>query len=188
MFETVPRRVTVYSLLDVVEGTVDLNAAAPRLTDFLGGGHDWLVLRDARVTPRGADRGVDLPLVRVNLARVECLVDEDDHVRDERFVSPRTPVRIDARFPSGLIVSGDISLPEGATWMTAVDVIDDDDRLKPLAGAQVIIDRRVVREGVTALVRLKAALYLHEETGTGVIARLVAEAAAERDAPAPGGR
>ena len=96
-------------------------------------------------------------------------------------MAPRTPVRIDARFSSGLIVSGDISLPEGATWMTAVDVIDDDDRLKPLANAQVIVDRRVVREDVTALVRLKAALYLHEETGTGVIASLLAEAAAERE-------
>ena len=184
MFETVPRRVTVYSLLDVVEGTLDLNAAASRLTDWLGGGHDWLVLRDARLTNSANPQGVEIPLVRVNLARVECLIDEDDHVPDEGFLGPRTNVRIDARFPSGLIVSGDIALPEGATWMTAVDVIDDDDRLKPLANAQLIVDRRVAREGVTALVRLKAAVYLHEETGTGVVARLLAEAAGERESGA----
>lgn len=181
MFETVPRRVTVYSLLDVVEGTVDLSAAASRLTDWLAGGHDWLVLRDARLTNRANPQGVEIPSIRVNLARVECLIDEDDQVRHEGFLGPRTNVRIDARFPSGLIVSGDIALPEGATWMTAVDVIDDDDRLKPLANAQLIVDRRVAREGVTALIRLKAAVYLHEETGTGVVARLLAEAAAERD-------
>lgn len=177
MFETVPRRVTVYTFLDVVEGTVDLNAAGARLTDWLGGGHDWLVLRDAIVTPRGRDLAVDVPLVRVNLASVECLVAEDDHVGDVSPAARWVPARIDARFPSGLIVSGDIALPEGATWVTAVDVIDDDDRLKPLANASLIRDRQVVRSGVTALVRLKAAAYLHEETGHEVVSRLVEEAA-----------
>jgi len=175
MFETTPRRVTIYSLLDVVEGTVDLNAAAPRLTDWLAGGFDWLVLRDARVMPRGSSRVVDIPLIRVNVARVECLIDEDEHVRDERFVAPRTLTRIDARFSSGLIVSGDISLPEGATWITAVDVIDDDDRLKPLGNALLVDGGRVIRRDVTALVRLKAALYLHQDADNQLIARLVEE-------------
>ncbi len=84
-------------ILDVVEGIVDINAAAPRLTDWLASGYDWLVLRDATVTPRATGLRMEVPLVRVNLARVECLVDEDDHVRDERFVVPRVPARIDTR-------------------------------------------------------------------------------------------
>ena len=175
MFETMPRRVTIYSLLDVVEGTIDLNAAAPRLTDWLAGGFDWLVLREARVTPRGSSRVVDVPLIRVNVARVECLVDEGEHVRDERLVAPRTLTRIDARFSSGLIVSGEISLPEGATWLTAVDVIDDDDRLKPLGSALLVDGGRVIRRDVTAFVRLKAALYLHQDDANELMARLVDE-------------
>lgn len=186
MFETIPRRVTVYSVLDVVAGTVDVNAAAPRLTDWLAGGHDWLLLRDATLTPRGQTVAVDIPLIRVNLARIECLVDEGEYVHDERFVAPRSTTRIDARFPSGLIVAGDISLPEGATWVTAVDVIDDDDRLKPLENAMVIDQRRVVRRDVTALVRLKAALYLHEETGAGLVDGIVEPDAPDVATPAGG--
>jgi hypothetical protein len=182
MFESTPRRVTAYSLLDVVEGIVDINAAAPRLSDWLAGGYDWLILREARVMPRANDRVVDVPLVRVNLARVECLIDEDEHVKDERFVAPRTLARIDARFPSGLMVSGNISLPQGATWLTAVDVIDDDDRLKPLTDAFLIDGGRVVRRDVTALVRLKAALYLHEEDGSRLLPRFLEEGLGAGDA------
>ena len=163
MFETVPRRVTAFSVLDVIEGTLDLNAGAPRVSDWLQAGFDWLPLRDAVVTARATGRSVDVGMVRVNLARIECLVDEDEPVRDERMLAPRTRVRIDARFPSGLIVSGTIALPDGATWTTAVDQIDDDDRLKPLEDAIIVWNREVVRRDVAALVRLKAALYLRED-------------------------
>ena len=185
MFETVPRRVTVYSVLDVIEGTIDLNAGAPRITDWLGSGHDWLLLRDARVTPRVGRRTVEVPQIRVNLARVECLVDEDDLVADERLFAPRTKTRIDARFPSGLIVSGLISLPEGATWVTAVDVIDDDDRLKPLEEAIVVWDGEALRRGVTALVRLKAALYLREDEDGELVAVLLGEGTSDAVRVAP---
>lgn len=163
MFETVPRRVTAFSVLDVIEGTLDLNAGAPRVSDWLQAGFDWLPLRDATVTPRANYRTVAVDLVRVNLARIECLVDEQEPVRDDRLLAPRTRVRIDARFPSGLIVSGTISIPEGATWSSAVDQIDDDDRLKPLEDAIIVWNRQAIRRGVTALVRLKAALYLRED-------------------------
>lgn len=173
MFETVPRRVTAFSVVDVIEGTLDLNAAAPRVSDWLQTGHDWLPLRDARVRPRANANVVDIDLVRVNVARIECLVDEDDLVRDDRQLAPRVKVRIDARFPSGLIVSGLISLPEGATWSTAVDLIDDDDRLKPLEDAIVVWNREPLRRGVTALVRLKAALYLREDEGARFIERVI---------------
>ncbi len=175
MFETVPRRVTVYSVLDVIEGTLDLNAGAPRITDWLQSGYDWLLLRDARVTPRAGGRTFELPQIRVNLARVECLVDEGELVTDERFLAPRTKARIDARFPSGLIVSGLISLPEGATWVTAVDVIDDDDRLKPLEEAIVVWDGEALRREVVAFVRLKAALYLRQDEEGEFIAVLLGE-------------
>lgn len=173
MFETVPRRVTLYSVLDLIEGTIDLNAGAPRITDWLRAGYDWLVVRDARVTPLDTGRAVDVPMIRVNLARVECLVDEGEPVRDERLVAPRTRTRIDARFASGLIVSGLISLPEGATWLTAADVIDDDDRLKPLEDAIVVRDLRAVRRGVAAFVRLKAALYLREDVEGAFVERVI---------------
>lgn len=179
MFETVPRRVTVYSVLDVIEGTLDLNAGAPRITDWLQSGYDWLLLRDARVTPRAGRRTVEVPRIRVNLARVECLVDEEELTADQRFLAPRTRTRIDARFPSGLIVSGLISLPEGATWVTAVDVIDDDDRLKPLEAAIVVWDREALRRDVTAFVRLKAALYLREDVAGELIALILGEGTSE---------
>jgi len=176
MFETVPRRVTVYSVLDVIEGTLDLNAGAPRISDWLQSGYDWLLLREARVTPRTGTRTFDLPQIRVNLGRVECLIDEGEPVTDDRFLVPRTKTRIDARFPSGLIVSGLISLPEGATWVTAVDVIDDDDRLKPLEEAIVVWDREALRRDVTAFVRLKAALYLREDAEGELVSVLLGEA------------
>jgi hypothetical protein len=127
VFETVPRRVTVYSVLDVIEGTLDLNAGAPRITDWLQSGYDWLLLRDAR-------------------------------------------------FPSGLIVSGLISLPEGATWVTAVDVIDDDDRLKPLEDSVLVWDGEALRRDVIAFVRLKAALYLREDEASELVSVLLGEA------------
>ena len=185
MFDTVPRRVTVYSVLDVIEGTIDLNAGAPRITDWLQGGVDGVLLRDARVTPRVGRRTVELPQIRVNLARVECLVDEGEPVTDERFLVTRTKVRIDARFPSGLIVSGLISLPEGATWVTAVDVIDDDDRLKPLEEAIVVWDGEALRRGVTALVRLKAALYLREDEDGELVSVLLGEGTSDAVRVAP---
>lgn len=175
MFETVSRRVTAYSVLDVIEGTLALNAGAPRITDWLQSDYDWLVLHDVRVTPRGSDQATELPLMRANLARVECLVDEGDSVTDERFHVPRTKTRIDLRFPSGLIVSGLLSLPEGATWVTAMDVIDDDDRLKPLEAAVLVWDREVLRSGVTAFVRLKAALYAREDDDGAFIRQLVGD-------------
>jgi hypothetical protein len=175
MFETVPRKVTLYSVLDVIEGTVELNAGAPRLTDWLASDRDWLLLRDARVTPRAGRRTVEVPEVRVNLARVECLVDAGEPVTDERFLVARVKVRIDARVPSGLIVSGLISLPEGATWVTAVDVIDDDDRLKPLEDATIVWDGEALQRGVTALVRLKAALYLREDEAGELVSVLLGE-------------
>jgi hypothetical protein len=184
MFETVPRRVTAYSVLDVIEGTLDLNAGAPRITDWLQSGYDWLVLREARVTPRGSDEAAELPRLRVNLARVECLIDEGEPVSDERFLAPRTKTRIDLRFPSGLIVSGLLSLPEGATWVTAMDVIDDDDRLKPLEESILVWDRQVVRSGVTAFVRLKAALYAREDANAEFIRRLVGDVPGLGAAPA----
>jgi len=179
MFETVPRRVTVYSVLDVIEGTLDLNAGAPRISDWLQSGYDWLLLRDARVTPRGGTRTFDLPQIRVNLGRVECLIDEGEPVTDDRFLVPRTKTRIDARFPSGLIVSGLISLPEGATWVTAVDVIDDDDRLKPLEEALVVWDREALRRDVTAFVRLKAALYLREDAEGELVSAILGEGSSD---------
>lgn len=175
MFETVPRRVTIYSVLDIIEGTLDLNAGAPRISDWLQSDYDWLVLHEARVTPRGSAEAADLPRMRVNLARVECLVDEGEPVGDERFLAPRTRTRIDLRFPSGLIVSGLLSLPEGATWVTAMDVIDDDDRLKPLEESILVWDRRVLRSGVTAFVRLKAALYAREDVDGAFIRGLVGD-------------
>jgi hypothetical protein len=184
MFETVPRRVTAYSVLDIIEGTLDLNAGAPRITDWLQSGYDWLVQREARVTPRGSDEAADLPRMRVNLARVECLIDEGEPVSDERFLAPRTKTRIDLRFPSGLIVSGLLSLPEGATWVTAMDVIDDDDRLKPLEESILVWDRQVVRSGVTAFVRLKAALYAREDANGEFIRRLVGDVPGLGAAPA----
>jgi hypothetical protein len=184
MFETVPRRVTAYSVLDIIEGTLDLNAGAPRITDWLQSGYDWLVLREARVTPRGSDEAAELPRMRVNLARVECLIDEGEPVSDERFLAPRTKTRIDLRFPSGLIVSGLLSLPEGATWVTAMDVIDDDDRLKPLEESILVWDRQVVRSGVTAFVRLKAALYAREDVNGEFIRRLVGDVPELGAAPA----
>lgn len=173
MFETVPRRVTAYSVLDVIEGTLDLNAGAPRVSDWLQAGFDWLVLRDAVVTPRATGLGTEVELIRVNLARIECLVDEDEPVNDDRLLAPRVKARIDARFPSGLLVSGLISLPEGATWTSAVDVIDDDDRLKPLEDAIIVWNREPLRRGVTALVRLKAAMYLREDVGAQFIERVI---------------
>jgi len=184
MFETVPRRITAYSVLDIIEGTLDLNAGAPRITDWLQSGYDWLVLREARVTPRGSDEAAELPRMRVNLARVECLIDEGEPVGDERFLAPRTKTRIDLRFPSGLIVSGLLSLPEGATWVTAMDVIDDDDRLKPLEESILVWDRQVVRSGVTAFVRLKAALYAREDVNGEFIRRLVGDVPGLGAAPA----
>jgi hypothetical protein len=184
MFETAPRRVTVYSVLDIIEGTVDLSAGAPRISDWLQSGHDWLVLNDVRVTPRGSDEAVELPRMRVNLARVECLVDEGEAIGDQRFLAPRTKTRIALRFPSGLIVSGLLSLPEGATWVTAMDVIDDDDRLKPLETSFLVWDRRVIRSAVTAFVRLKAALYAREDANGEVVRRLVGDVPGLDDAPA----
>ena len=175
MFETVPRRVTAYSVLDVIEGTLELNAGAPRITDWLQSDYDWLVLHDERATPRGSDEATELSQMRVNLARVECLVDEGRLATDERFLVPRTKTRIDLRFPSGLIVSGLLSLPEGATWVTAMDVIDDDDRLKPLEAAVLVWDREVLRSGVTAFVRLKAALYAREDVDGAFIRQLVGD-------------
>lgn len=175
MFETVPRRVTAYSVLDVIEGTLELNAGAPRITDWLQSDYDWLVLHEVRVTPRGSDEAVDLPRMRVNLGRVECLIDEGEPVADDRFHVPRTKARIDLRFPSGLIVSGLLSLPEGATWVTAMDVIDDDDRLKPLERSILVWDREVLRSDVTAFVRLKAALYAREDADGAFIRRLVGD-------------
>ena len=172
MFEIASRQVTIYSLLDMVEGTAELNAAAPRLTDWLAGGRDWLVLHDARVTARDTGRVVEIPLLQCNIARMECMIDEGEYVSDERLVAPRTRARINARFPSGLIVSGNISLPDGATWATSVDIIDDDDHLKALVGALIIDGGRVVRRDVTALVRLKAALFLHEDEDGGLIATI----------------
>ncbi len=179
MFETVPRRVTVYSVLDVIEGTIDLNAAAPRITDWLGSGYDWLLMRNARVTPRAGRRAVEVAQVRVNLARIECLIDEGEHVADERLLVPRSRARIDARFPSGLIVSGVISLPEGATWVTAVDMIDDDDRLKPLDEAILVWDGEALRRDVTAFVRLKGALYLREDEAGELVSALLGEGSSD---------
>jgi hypothetical protein len=175
MFQTVPRRVTAYSVLDTIEGTVELNAGAPRMSDWLQSDFDWLVLHDVRVTPRGTDESAELSRMRINLARVECLIDEGESVGDERFMAPRTKTRIDLRFPSGLIVSGLLSLPEGATWVTAMDIIDDDDRLKPLEAAVLVWDRRLLRSGVTAFVRLKAALYAREDPDGELIRSLVGD-------------
>ncbi len=102
------------------------------------------------------------------------------------MLAPRTRVRIDARFPSGLIVSGTIALAEGATWSTAVDQIDDDDRLKPLEDAVLVWNRQVVRRGVAALVRLKAALYLREDADGRFVEDQVIGGAAEDGADTTG--
>ncbi len=121
--------------------------------------------------------------MRVNLARVECLIDEGEPVGDERFLAPRTKTRIDLGFPSGLIVSGLLSLREGATWVTAMDVIGDD-RLKPLEESILVWDRQVVRSGVTAFVRLKAALYAREDVNGEFVRRLVGDVPGLGAAPA----
>ena len=144
----------------------------------------------SRVTPRIGRRTVEVPQIRVNLARVECLIDEGEPVTDQRFLAPRTKTRIDARFPSGLIVSGLISLPEGATWVTAVDVIDDDDRLKPLEDAILVWDGEALRREVIAFVRLKAALYLREDEAGELVSVLLGEASSgtvRAEAKADGG-
>ncbi len=151
--------ITVYTGNDVLAGHVD-KPEQSRLLDWISGQTPALAINDVTVSCPSTTGGHEVSQIILNADVIDAIVDEGEHHADPSLVMRRMRARVQIMLRSGLCVTGDLHLPEGAAWQNLV--LNSDETLRPLTDATIGFPGAPRRAGAAVLVRLSRCAYLHD--------------------------
>jgi hypothetical protein len=133
--------IVAYADRQRIEGHVSLPPSV-RLSDWVNEQSPSILLTAVRIgTAHSAS-------AQVRVSAIDAIADALPPVRNRSFEVPRIPFRIRAVFASGLVVEGDVHLPQGDTWESVAGAHG----FRPLTHADAFVDGVVTERDIAILV------------------------------------